>query len=323
MNSVITKIEVQKRDKNRVNIYINEEFAFGCNAELVYTYDLKKGKQVDLEFLKSVVEEDNYLNGKNYSLKVIEKTYKTEKEIRDKLYKKEYGDKVVDRIICFLKEYKFLDDNKYTEAFIKDRMNKYGKNKIKYDLIKKGIDEDSIIEKLYSISCQNEYERAYTLGEGKLKTLIKTEKEVEKNIYKIYKKICDFLIRRGFDYNMVNSVIEQLRNSEILDGYKNLQKDNEKENFNNEQYRIIKGEKNFSKGLDVFTNEESFNEEQDIIIKDEEESYQELKELALKRYKIICKSESDDIKIFRRLSSYLMRRGYSYEEIKKVLSDIV
>ncbi|WP_035291470.1 recombination regulator RecX [Clostridium sp. KNHs214] len=307
MSSVISSIEVQKRDKNRVNVYIDNEFAFGCNAELVYIYDLKKGKKVDLEFLQSVAEEDNYLNGKNYALKVIEKTYKTEKEIRDKLYKKEYGYKAVDRIIAFLKKYKFLDDYKYTETFIKDRIIKYGKNKIKFDLIKKGIEEDLIIEKLNVIDYEKEYGSAYALGEGKYKLLIKSEKEVSKDIFKIYKKVCDFLIRRGFDYNIVNSVIEQLKDSQKLNGDEKVLKYNENIIEDNEK--------------------EDFHKKQDLYLENKEDNekdnYEKIKNLALKRYKIICKSESDDVKIFRRLSSYLMRRGYSYEEIKRVLRDIV
>jgi regulatory protein len=43
---VITAIEVQKRNKNRVNIYIDGEFTFSCSAELVYTHGLKNGKTV-------------------------------------------------------------------------------------------------------------------------------------------------------------------------------------------------------------------------------------------------------------------------------------
>ncbi|WP_102399981.1 recombination regulator RecX [Haloimpatiens massiliensis] len=310
MDSVISSIEVQKRDKNRVNVYIDNEFAFGCNAELVYTYDLKKGKKVDLEFLQSVAEEDNYLNGKNYALKVIEKTYKTEKEIRDKLYKKEYGDKAIDRIISFLKEYKFLDDYKYAEAFIKERIRKYGKNKIKFDLMKKGIEEDLIIEKFSDISYEKEYDSAYTLGEGKYKILIKSEKEIGKNISKIYKKICDFLIRRGFDYNIVNSVIEQLKSSQNLCDNENIIRINE--DIERDNVNIVE-----------YSERKYFNKTNNLSLESEEENYQKIKELALKRYKIICKSESDDVKIFRRLCSYLMRRGYSYEKIKSVLKDII
>ncbi len=38
----ITNIEVQKRNEERVNIYIDNEFAFACYKELVYKEGLKK-----------------------------------------------------------------------------------------------------------------------------------------------------------------------------------------------------------------------------------------------------------------------------------------
>lgn len=42
MMNKITNVEVQKKNKNRVNVYIDEEFAFGCDAEIVYKYGIKK-----------------------------------------------------------------------------------------------------------------------------------------------------------------------------------------------------------------------------------------------------------------------------------------
>lgn len=284
MKNVISKVEVQKRDKNRVNVYINEEFAFACNMELVYTYDLKKGKEVDLESIEKVVKEDNYLKGKDYALRIIEKTYKTEKQIRDKLYKKEYGDTEVERIIDFLKQYKFIDDYRYMKMFINDNIKKYGKNKIKYDLIKRGVEEELINKQLDDISYEVQYNIAYDLAITKYKCLIKLDKDPKKNINKIYKKLGDFLIRRGYDFQIVNQVINNLKNS---------------------------------------SEKEELNEEDKYIEEEQKQEKTKLVELALKRYAVISKSESDYIKIYRRLASYLMRRGYSYEEVSKVLKDIL
>ncbi|WP_346961661.1 hypothetical protein [Clostridium sp.] len=42
MSKIITKIEAQKKKDNRVNIFINDEFAFGCSSELVYYHNLAK-----------------------------------------------------------------------------------------------------------------------------------------------------------------------------------------------------------------------------------------------------------------------------------------
>lgn len=47
LKKIITKVEIQKRNKDRVNVYINHEFAFACSAELVYIHNIEKGKSVD------------------------------------------------------------------------------------------------------------------------------------------------------------------------------------------------------------------------------------------------------------------------------------
>ena len=39
--NIITKIELGKRNKERVNIYIDNEYAFSISAELVYKENLK------------------------------------------------------------------------------------------------------------------------------------------------------------------------------------------------------------------------------------------------------------------------------------------
>ena len=39
--NIITKIECGKRNKNRVNIYIDEEYAFSVDMEIVYKEGLK------------------------------------------------------------------------------------------------------------------------------------------------------------------------------------------------------------------------------------------------------------------------------------------
>ena len=93
MEKIITKVEVQKNNKNRVNVYVDEEYAFSCAAEVVYKYDLKKEKTIKVDELREIINEDNYMKAKNSALRYIERTYKTEKEMQDKLFKKGY-DKV-------------------------------------------------------------------------------------------------------------------------------------------------------------------------------------------------------------------------------------
>ena len=74
--NIITKMEISKRNKERINIYIDEEYAFSISAELVYKENLKVKDKVDVQLLKKLSDEDNYIKCKNTALKIIERTYK-------------------------------------------------------------------------------------------------------------------------------------------------------------------------------------------------------------------------------------------------------
>jgi len=279
LSEKITKIEIQKRKKDRVNVYINEEYSFACSVDLVFSFGLSKGKIVDAESLKKISEEDNYISCKSYALNVIERNYKTEKQMLDKLIKKEYSEKAINRVFIFLKEYSFVDDNKYTDLYISEKINKQGKIRIKYDLLKKGIEPKLIDRKLENIDITLEKISIEILAKKKYDSIIKTEG----NYLKIYNKLKSYLFRLGYTSDLVNESLKSLVK------------------HNNEQDEEGKVSVNEKKVGDLA----------------------ELKVLAKKRYDIIIKREIDEIKIYKRLWDYLIRRGYKSDEVKKQIREIM
>ena len=202
----ITKIEIQKNNKDRVNIYLDGEYALAINAELIYKENLKVKDVVDIEKLKSVADKESYLRCKNSALKIIERSYKTEKEVIEKLQMKGYEQNHIEASIEFLKEYKFLNDDYYAEAFIKDKLNSKGSQRIKQDLIKKGIPRDKIEEKLEGIDKSAEKNTARVLANKKLRIIQKSENDT----YKISGKLYRFLISKGYTYDVVKEVVKDV-----------------------------------------------------------------------------------------------------------------
>lgn len=285
MSNIITKIEVGKKNKNRVNIFINGEFSFACSTDLVYYYKLEKGKQVDLSLLKDIIHEDSYIKGKSDALRSLEKSYKSEKEIVQKLLEKGYDEKVIDRIIEFLKQYNFINDKKYTQMFVRDKSLSIGRNKIRYMLQKKGIENSIIEQEIGNLDESFENQTALKLAKKKFHIV----KKSEPNIRKIYKKVGDYLVSKGYDFNIITSILNQVIDCEEYD------ENDEKVDIDNHNYKEEAEEKNLSK----------------------------LKELAEKRYIVISKLENDKTKINRKLSEYLIRRGYNWQDVKKILKEIV
>ena len=270
---LITKIEVQKKNKERVSIFIEGDYALSCSAQLIYTHELKANKAVDLRRLKEIVYEDNYLKCKNDALKVIEKSYKSEKEVSDKLIKKEYEEKVIARVMEFLKSYNFINDEQFAVLYIKEKIKSQGKNKIKFSLLKKGIDEAIVAEKLKEVDSNLEAGTALSLTEKKYKILCKNEKDNRK----IHNKLWEYLLRNGYNKEIIEESLNKVVNSV----------------------------------------------QQEIVYEEKETDLEELHRLAEKRYAVLVKSEKDAGKLYKKLADYLMRRGYSWQDIKKVLKAVV
>ena len=209
---IITKIEAQKRNKERVNIYIDEDYAFSLSAELVYKEGLVAKMEVDSERLSKIATEEGFLKCKEAALRTIERTYKTEKEMRDKLILKEFDINLIDRTIEFLKEYNLLNDENYVKMYVKDKIKSEGQNKIKYALMRKGINEELIREEISKFNDGSQKEVAYDLAVKKYNLLAKREEDK----YKISQKLYRFLTTRGYDYSVVSEVVKKVINSEEL-----------------------------------------------------------------------------------------------------------
>lgn len=278
LKKIITKIEIQKRNKDRVNLYINDEFAFACRAELVYIHNITKGKSVDTNYLEEIIKEDNYIKCKSSALKIIERTYKTESQLISKLFEKGYDEKTVSRTVEFLKKYSFVDDEKFIQMYIKDKLKSNGRNKIKYDLIRKGIIEQKIDEKFSCIDNSIEKQVAFKLAEKKYNLLVKNEEDYRK----IRKKVGELLMRKGYNSDIVSETLNNV--------------------IKKETYKLDKKDETGKK------------EKVDLC---------KLHQIAEKRYNIIIKSESDSKKLYKKLSEYLLRRGYSWENVKAVLSSVI
>lgn len=184
----ITKLEVQKKNKNRVNLYLDEEFYCGLSLEAVVKYNLKVGQEIEeqkLEFLQTDSEREI---AQNKAISYISKYQKTEKELKDYLIKKGFDEEIVLEVIKKLKEYSFVDDDIYAKNFIKSKSKKSGKRKLSFELKKRGIDENLINENIKEYV--DDSETILPLCEKYLKN--------KPRDYKTKQKAYRFLSSRGF-----------------------------------------------------------------------------------------------------------------------------
>lgn len=153
--------------------------------------------------------------------KILERIYRlislrqrSEKEVRDyfriknqqlRIKGKElHSNSVIEDTVKKLKELRLVDDEQFAKAWIESRSRKKGMRVIKQELFQKGISKE-IIEEVtrYKIQDINEQETATRLFERK----INAWKNLEPLKFK--KKAIEYLMRRGFEYEIIKDIIEK------------------------------------------------------------------------------------------------------------------
>ncbi len=205
--SIITKIEVQKKNENRANIYLDEKFYSGISLEAVIKNHLKNGIEINKDDLDKIILDDEKTVAMSKATKYMGGALKTKKQIRDYLKKKEYAPNTIEYVIAKLEEYNYIDDEAYAKAFVLTYSNKYGKLKLKAMLKQKGV-SDKIVDEVLGDDgeVQDSLEKTAT-------KYLKNKELNEKNILKLSR----FLYSRGYEFDKINSYISTLKKGEYYE----------------------------------------------------------------------------------------------------------
>lgn len=127
-------------------------------------------------------------------------------DIEEKLIKKGFNEADLQWILESLKEDKFIDDKRFTQFFVRDKLkfNKWGRIKISFALKRKNISSEIIENALQSID-QEEYMRILSDEMNKKNHSLK-----ESNVYKKKGKLYQFAAQRGFESDLIYQVISSL-----------------------------------------------------------------------------------------------------------------
>lgn len=136
---------------------------------------------------------------KNKALYFLSKREYSYSELLHKLKKYSEDLAEIQQILSELQQKGFLSEQRYVEAYINSKKNKYSINKIRYNLKAKVQDED-LVYKMIKESAVNEYESAKQLWEKKFKGEIARDKSA------LARQI-RFLQNRGFSFDIINKIL--------------------------------------------------------------------------------------------------------------------
>lgn len=213
---VITKIERQKKNRRRFSIYSDDEFILGIHEDVLLKSGLHKGNTLDKAEFEKLESAEEFNLAKEKALRFISYRQRSEKEVQTKLLELEFLPSIIESVIGQLKDYEYLNDRKFTEAFVHDVLMKKpsGVKLLRRALILKGI-APAIIEEVLSeeFGKREEISLAREAAQKHMSRYRLTKKKPEQ--LKQQKRLADYLGRRGFAWDTISSVIKEIfRNTE-------------------------------------------------------------------------------------------------------------
>lgn len=197
----ITKVAPAVKTAGRYNIYVDGKYSFSLDEVQLVQTGIHSGLEIDEEKLAEFKTESDF--GKNYirAVDLISRRLRSEKEIRDYAFRKQWTRQNTDRVIQRLHERGYLNDEIFAEAFTRSRLNagRYSKKRIQLDLRKKGISSDIIAKVLHDEVDDND-------------ALMKLVRKRAKR-YDDVNKLKAYLMRAGFQYDDINRAISEYQNS--------------------------------------------------------------------------------------------------------------
>ena len=128
------------------------------------------------------------------------------KDVRDKLKTFDLPQEEKDKILDYLLDNRFVNDERFAMSFVRGKINQsgWGLNKIRFHLMQKGIAKEIIDEALQQTDEEVYRQRLIDILETKSKT-VKAETEFEKK-----RKLVAYAIQKGFEGALVWEVVKEL-----------------------------------------------------------------------------------------------------------------
>lgn len=214
----ITKISMQQSGE-RYNLFLDEEFFFGVTEDTLVKLRLKKGMEVDEVDLEAILKEENKNKCFNYAVFLLGRRNYFEKALMDKLKEKEYDEEAIAFTMEKLYSYGYLNEQRLTEAFVKDkkRFSKKGPRYIESALKAKGVDGEMIRQ---AIKENYQEDEALENCKSLLSKKLDYYRRKTSDSYTLKGKLYAFLAQRGYGQEVIKRAIEEvLRENESAREY--------------------------------------------------------------------------------------------------------
>lgn len=189
-------------DKRKCKVFLEGDFAFVLYKSEAARFHIEEGNDLPAKTYEMIEEEILLKRARDRSLYLLQSQGRTQAEMIKKLKDDGYSQSVTERVLSFLQEYHFIDDNAYTENYIHVNKGRKSKRQITYELQQKGVDRDQIRQMLEENPVDEEETVRALLKKKTGGRIPEDKKEIQ--------KLAAFLGRKGFSFEVISRVLRDV-----------------------------------------------------------------------------------------------------------------
>lgn len=197
----ITALKTQKRRRDRVNIFIDDEYAFSLQS--ILAAQLCRGQELDQGEIQALQRQDAAEKAYETALHYLSYRPRSAGEIERHLQEKGIESEITDRILARLEQAGLVNDQDFANAWVENRQvfRPRGARALRVELRQKGIEEEIVEQALENI---DEESNAQAAGRQVVRRLVALEEPVFR------RRLLGVLLRRGFGYGVARQVTDDL-----------------------------------------------------------------------------------------------------------------
>ena len=196
--------EISPCKNKKYKILLEDGFSFVLYKGEKDRYSLEEGGELSGELWLEIRNGILAKRAKKRALYLLEKIDRTEKQLRDKLTESGYPKDLVEEAVEYVRSYHYIDDGRYARNYIRFRQESKSRLLLKNELLQKGVSSQIIEEALeeeYHMDPE-ELIRSWLVKKGCPKSGEDPAKE---------RKICQFLLRKGFAWEDIRRSMERFQ----------------------------------------------------------------------------------------------------------------
>ena len=203
--------KIVKKDARNVIIHFDNGDVLILSADVFFKSGLKKNDVISDDSFSFLVKENKLFHIRQRAFGYLGRRQHSTSEIRVKLIQKGYETELITEVLEDLLKNNYLHDLEFAKLYTEEKKKTklWGKNKIKSELIKKGVKSDIIKEVMSEYLNEDiEFDNALITARKKYK-LLKLRVSDKKSLKH---KLISFLNGRGYNYEIAGKVCDELIN---------------------------------------------------------------------------------------------------------------